>query len=82
MRVFATELKESGDIVLIEWKSIKSFEASESWIDSRFINVCTTDDIKVNFQWPRSESHEMVILTENQERSHQIMHEKSEELRA
>ena len=77
MRVFATELKESGDIVLIEWKSIKSFEASESWIDSRFIN-----DIKVNFQWPRSESHEMVILTENQERSHQIMHEKSEELRA
>ena len=45
MKVYATELKDSGEMVLITWPSAKAFSKTESWIDPRFVQVVTTAEV-------------------------------------
>jgi len=80
MKVFAT-VKNNGVIELIEWLSIKAFEQAESWCDPKFINTCTSVDMKIgSYEFPRVNKGVCIVLTADQLEGHRLMHEKRSEV--
>jgi len=80
MKVYATELKNNGELVLITWPSAKAFNKTESWIDPRFVQVVTTAEVIGLYSYPHYEG--MVIRGEAHIASHKMLHEKYLEMTA
>jgi len=80
MKVYATSVAPNGDLVLIEWPSIKVFNAVESWCDERFIHINTAKELAEFRSEPFRRG--MVIETSLRARSHNRLHAKYLELTA
>jgi hypothetical protein len=81
MRVYATELKQSGEVVLIEWASIRAFEHLESWVNPAWVNVATSKDLLEMYCYPYDEDG-FIVRSEVSKIGYNLMHEKALELRA
>tara|TARA_R110000782_G_scaffold164160_1_gene256172 strand:- start:1057 stop:1323 length:267 start_codon:yes stop_codon:yes gene_type:complete len=78
MKVFAT-VSNNGDVRLCEWTSKKAFEVNQSWIDPKFINVATTEDLNdYNFPYEKG----AIIYSDEQIASQNLLHKKYMELTA
>jgi len=83
MKVYATMLNESGEVILKEWPSKKAFEANERWCDPKFINVAATNDLEgYEFYTPRQKDKPGIVYTSDQMESHIRLYRKFHELRA
>lgn len=50
-KVFAT-LISNNRVIIKEWRSKRSFEATESYLDDKYIFIATTDDFKGKSSFP------------------------------
>lgn len=81
MKVYATVKTEEGSVVLLEWPSVGVFQATESWIDPKFINIAKTSDLG-RYEFYRSQNNSLIIFTPDQVESHNLLHRKFHNLRA
>ena len=80
MKVYATELKNNGEMILVTWPSMKAFSQTESWADDRFINVMTKNDVLAFCSYPYYAG--MVIWGDDLIASHNMLHTKYLEITA
>jgi len=70
MKIYATT-KDGNAVILKSWKSRKEFESSESWLDPKWINVISANDLE-NYEfatYPIS-----IVLTEDKKISLAILY--------
>ena len=72
MKVYAIEKAPIGNgVALITFPSKKAFEATESWVDERWVRVATSNDLGA-YELPYSGS--MIVMSDEQIAAHNLLH--------
>lgn len=73
MKVYATK-KVNGKVRLDVFKSVSEFEKSESWIDDKWIFICTSKDFKESmFSEPHFNEYG-IVYNADQLKAYNLMH--------
>ena len=70
MKVF-TVTKEESSLKLTVYPSQNEFLLNNSWIDSKFIKVCTTSELK---NYDEEYVHRMVVHSPEEIEAHNLLH--------
>lgn len=69
MKVFATKLVH-GLVEVLVWETVNDFESEECWLDKKFIDILTSDDLK-HFDFDPDDSS--ICFTDVQKQSLRLM---------